>query len=292
MSTKLSPTLKALIIASHARPNPVPVPTAIATLYARISREAESHGVGPGAWLCIAAGATLTLNCPAALPLLHAQIAPPDAGVEAQVRAAELIREVGLKCISFNGIPRTINALNAFRAALPGNVTSALSTTPSRHITHSNVSAIEARGRALWDSIYNPFEVKLLGKLAAAHPDLPVHILDSHYGPLLADPPGEMDLGRVGRIGTSLIAIACLRAQAGVGPQVLSHVFGLRKGVEELAGQKKEHEGVETDGELGMGDIQWLRGDEGCEWVLDVVDRVTGVIGREGGEAGAAKAKL
>ena len=36
--------------------------------------------------------------------------------------AAELVREVGLKCISFNGIPRTINCLNAFRAALPADV--------------------------------------------------------------------------------------------------------------------------------------------------------------------------
>lgn len=40
--------------------------------------------------------------------------------------AAELVREVGLKCISFNGIPRTINCLNAFRAALPADVAARL----------------------------------------------------------------------------------------------------------------------------------------------------------------------
>jgi len=87
--------------------------------------------------------------------------------------------------------------------------------------------------------VYKPFEQKLLGELAASHPDLPVHILTGHYALLLSNPPPE-DAGEantspagVGRVLTSLVAIACLRAQTGVGPQVLSPVFGLRKALED-----------------------------------------------------------
>jgi hypothetical protein len=106
-----------------------------------------------------------------------------------------------------------------------------------------------------------------------------VHILGSHYGPLLGDPEGgaagdRKGLASVGRNLTSVVAIACLRAQTGVGPQVLSHVFGLRKGVEqgthwhEFGSEKAEAEGVER-----------LATDEGCEWLLRSVDDIAAAIG-------------
>lgn len=108
-------------------------------------------------------------------------------------------------------------------------------------------------------------------KLAESHPDLPVHILSSHYGPLLADPftrapPGHAKLGRV---LTSVVAIACLRAQGGVGPQVTSHVFGLRKSLEKGSGAEEE-EVVEGQ--------EWLASEEGCKWVLEQVDRIVEVV--------------
>lgn len=204
------------------------------------------------------------------------------------------MREVGLKCISFNGIPRTINCLGAFRAGVAGEAWAAgLARRPAaRRLTARNADAVAARGRALWRSVYTPFDDKLEHKLALAHPDLPLHILSCHYGPLLADPDsrdmsgeGEAEAEeaqpppppgtRVGRNLTSVAAIACLRAQTGVGPQVLSHVFGLRKGVEqglhrdEFAGLEGEADGVER-----------LAGDEGCEWLLRSVDEIAGAIGR------------
>lgn len=138
---------------------------------------------------------------------------------------------------------------------------------------------------------------KLEAKLAEAHPDLPVHILGSHYGPLLSDPPaGDRNgngLGSVGRSLTSVVAIACLRAQTGVGPQVLSHVFGLRKAVEQgahreefaaaAAGQEKGKEGQEeAEG------IERLASDEGCEWILKSVDAISAAMAQEAGGGGFA----
>lgn len=184
-----------------------------------------------------------------------------------------MIREVGLKCISFNGIPRSINCLNAFHASLPDEITSQLETAPSRAPTPDLLPAMARRGRALWDSVYRPFERKLVAKLATAHPDLPVHILHSHYAALLADPDAASrgGLASTGRILTSLIAVACLRAQTGVGPQVLSHVFGLRKAIEDGSYREPGQEVVEG--------AEWLAGEEGSEWILRTVDSISEVLG-------------
>lgn len=231
------------------------------------------------------------MNSPESLTLLY-QTAKEAAGAgenqketENEIAAAELMREVGLKCISFNGIPRTINSLNAFKASLPESVAAGLSQrAASRTPTVANINEIKDRGRALWDSIYRPFESKLYDKLADAHPDLPVHILNANYGALLSDPapaPGSgTQAGSVGRVMTSIVAVACLRAQTGVGPQVLSHVFGLRKALED--GSWKS----DIENEEGA---RWLASDEGNEWILNSVDRIVESI--SGGQ-GSNFAKL
>ncbi|KAL6900348.1 hypothetical protein GGI43DRAFT_383826 [Trichoderma evansii] len=284
--SKLSPGLKALINAPFARPGPCRVAKGAASavmgeVFQGIAREARGKGVGARAWLAISAAATFTLNSPDALSILHG-IATAERGGSsaAEVRTAEFIREVGLKCISFNGIPRTINCLNAFHASLPEHVTAALSREPSRTLKADNIEGVKARGRGLWDSIYAPFEDKLVEKLGVSHPDLPVVILNCHYGPLLSDPEGGQTKRGLGRVMTSLVAVASLRAQTGVGPQVLSHVFGLRKAVEDgtfkddldVEGAGKE----ETESEEG---VRWLAGDEGGEWMLKAVDRIVDGLG-------------
>lgn len=184
------------------------------------------------------------------------------------------MREVVLKCISFNGIPRTINCLNAFRASLPQEVQSRLCTSPSRKLTAENVVDVSSRGLGLWVSIYRPHHDKLLDKLSLAHPDLPVHILSSHYSALLSDPPSadRGTLSSVGRVHTSIVAISCLRAQTGVGPQVLSHVFGLRKAMED-GSYRVDSAGSSDDA------IKWLASDEGCEWILRTVDKIVNAMG-------------
>lgn len=50
--SKLSPALKQLIAAPHARPGLVPAPQHITRLLAGIASEAEAHKVGLPAWLC------------------------------------------------------------------------------------------------------------------------------------------------------------------------------------------------------------------------------------------------
>lgn len=212
----------------------------------------------------------MTMNSPESLTLLYqtatAAWAPGEAEAE-KTAVAELMREVGLKCISFNGIPRTINSLNAFKASLPESVARRLSArTPSRTPTVDNITEIKGRGRALWDSIYRPFEQKLYDKLAEAHPDLPVHIVNANYGALLSDPRTLTSAApSVGRVSTSVVAVACLRAQTGVGPQVTSHVFGLRKAIEDGSWRR------DVESEQGA---RWLASDEGNEWILNSVDRI------------------
>jgi hypothetical protein len=181
-------------------------------------------------------------------------------------------------------VPRTINMLNAFRASLPTDITSALSTTPTRIPSPNNITDMSSRGEALWKSIYDPFDKKLYSKLADSHPDLPVHILHSEYGALFADPnERSQGKGNVGRVLTSIVAVSCLRTQTGVGPQVLSHVFGLRKAFKDGSAEKEVQGG------------EWLAGDEGSVWLLESVDRIVEALSGGKGSSyapGSIKAKL
>ncbi|CAG9994070.1 unnamed protein product [Clonostachys byssicola] len=279
--SKISPSLKALINASFAHPGPTAAPAAqIREAFVDIARDASRRKLGPRSWIVLSAAATFTLNSPDSLTILHDVASSPghhNPNPSDPVQTAELIREVGLKCISFNGIPRSINCLNAFHASLPSAVTSRLATAPSRALSPESLPQVRQRGADLWKSIYRPLDEKLYRKLARSHPDLPVHILDANYGPLLADPPNRAEgegkgLARVGRLLTSVVAIASLRAQTGVGPQVLSHVYGLRKAVED--GSFRED--VVAEGDEAA---EWLAGDEGSEWILRSVDRIVDVLG-------------
>lgn len=224
------------------------------------------------------AATTFTLNSPDSLSILHSVSSNSSATTYrplAPAPAAELIREVGLKCISFNGIPRSINCLGAFRAALPADVQSQLETKPSRILTPENIEQRKETGLGLWTSVYDPFETKLINRLAESHPDLPVHILGSHYASILSNPEGQErgKLADVGRVLTSLVAIATLRAQTGVGPQVLSHVFGLRKAIQQGF---QEHEAESAEERRGF---EWLAGEEGAEWLLKSVDDIVDKVG-------------
>ncbi|KAJ5535020.1 hypothetical protein N7527_001274 [Penicillium freii] len=278
--SRLSTSLKALINAPAARPSTVPAPANITSVYQKIQQTAQSKQISQPSWVALSTAATMTMNSPESLAALY-ELASTNP--DKQVETAELMREVGLKCISFNGIPRTINCLNAFRASLPDSVGSQLSRIPTRAPTPENITAISERGHALWDSIYRPFEKKLFNKLADSHPDLPVHILHSNYGALLSDP--ERSTGAsAGRILTSIVAVSCLRAQSGVGPQVISHVFGLRKAIED-GSWVNDVEGEEA--------ARWLASDEGNTWILNSVDAIVEAISQGAGSNFApARAKL
>lgn len=98
--------------------------------------------------------------------------------------------------------------------------------------------------------------------------------MNSEYGALFADPPalGPATGAKVGRVLTSIIAVACLRAQTGVGPQVTSHVFGLRKAFEDGS--------AEAEGEEEVSGGEWLASDEGNVWLLETVDRIVEALGQ------------
>ncbi|KAL6229040.1 hypothetical protein BDW75DRAFT_235497 [Aspergillus navahoensis] len=282
--SKLSPSLKALINSPAARPNTFPAPRNIRSVYAKIQQTAQAKNVSKNSWIALSTAATMTMNSPASLTALYETAISSDSSESARIQTAELMREVGLKCISFNGIPRTINCLNAFKASLPESIAAALSKEPTRTPSPQNITEISTRGKDLWDSIYRPFEVKLYDKLAESHPDLPVHILHANYGALLSDPAGRATGANLGRIGTSIIAIACLRAQTGVGPQVVSHVFGLRKAMED---------GTWTQDVEKEEGARWLAGEEGNAWILRSVDEIVAEISEgQGSNFAPGRAKL
>ncbi|RVX73074.1 hypothetical protein B0A52_02200 [Exophiala mesophila] len=266
--SKLSNSLKALINATHAKPDMLPAPPKIRSTFARIADSAKIKNVGIPAWLTISTATTMTMNSPSSLvELYHYTQSLPDA--PSGPKTIELMREVGLKCISFNGIPRSINCLGAFKEGLPQDVFSQITPPPSRQLTPENLKDRLEGGWNLWASVYRPFENKLYDKLAASHPNLPVHILNAHYGTLLGNPPTPETSVNVGRVLTSLVAIACLRSQTGVGPQVVSHCFGLRKAFADGTAEK-DVEGAE-----------WLATDEGNQWILQTIDEL--VQGLSGG---------
>lgn len=225
---------------------------------------------------------------------------------------AQIIREVGLKSISFNGIPKTINTLTAFRTNLPEWVTQKWRTAPLRpslrpfelelkykHAGRSreafeSLKTLKERGNTLWNSVYGGLSEQLVAKLGQAHPDMPGIIISTHYGCALADPTGAERLPwSMDRWMTSVVAIACLRAQGGAGPQVLSHVFGLRHAADEVREGKlrlhhveKEKPGSDVEGRL------WLASDDGATWLLQSVDRIVDAFEHAGPPSKANKAKL
>jgi len=142
-----------------------------------------------------------------------------------------------------------------------------------RSLTASNITQTITRGESLWKSIYRPFDSKLYSKLGESHPDLPIFIVNAEYGALFSDPKeiGHVTGAKVGRVLTSIIAVACLRAQTGVGPQVTSHIFGLRKAYEDGS--------YNAEGEFEVDGGEWLASDEGNVWLLNSVDSIVEALG-------------
>jgi len=91
------------------------------------------------------------------------------------------------------------------------------------------------------------------------------------YGKVLSPLPGADEQGNLSRALGSVVAIACLRTEGRVGPQLTSHVFGLLK--------------ARTAQNLGEED-RWLASDEGTEWVIRTIDTLLDVVMAERREGG------
>jgi hypothetical protein len=97
-------------------------------------------------------------------------------------------------------------------------------------------------------------------------PSISAFIIQS-YGSVLAPLPGGVDKqGNLSRTLGSVVGIACLRAEGGVGPQLVSHTFGL------LKARNGKHQNKED---------AWLSSDEGTEWVIRTVDKILDVVTTE-----------
>jgi hypothetical protein len=153
-------------------------------------------------------------------------------------------------------------------------------------LTSANIEETFIRGRELWDSIYEPHADKLYNKLHSYHPDFickallltdydKVYIISDlffpdfsftaafimqSYGTVLSALPDSADQqGNLSRTLSSVVGAACLRAEGRVGPQLVSHVFGL------LKARHVENKSAE--------DV-WLSSDDGAEWVIRMVDQI------------------
>lgn len=186
-----------------------------------------------------------------------------------------MMREVGLKCIGFIGIPKVINNLAALRSSVDEDeeLASKLNNVPRRHIgDEQSLKKSHEAAYNLWNDIYQPHSDKLLHVLGHSHPDLPVFIVEGEYGPLFSMPDqfnvklqGKgQPIWEVNRLRTSLVAMAALRAQGGVGPQVTSHVWGLLKAKSSISQDDVSRNGLE-----------WLCSEEGALWAIRAIDGVS-----------------
>jgi hypothetical protein len=116
--SKLSPTLKSLINAAHSRPGPVPAPPRIQAVYQRIQEEATERKLGRPSWLGISTAATMTMNSPESMIALYNSTSASRPQSEG-VAIAEFMREIGLKCIGFNGVCTTLISTKAHLLTSP-----------------------------------------------------------------------------------------------------------------------------------------------------------------------------
>jgi hypothetical protein len=112
--SKLSPALKSLINAAHSRPGPVPAPPKIQAVYSKIENEATARKLGRPSWLAVTTAATMTMNSPESMAALYHTSTSSQSPSES-VATAEFMREIGLKCIGFNGVCATQQASSLIR---------------------------------------------------------------------------------------------------------------------------------------------------------------------------------
>lgn len=133
-ASKLSAS-KQLPAGRSANPSPTPKLASVSQHFQSLQTEAKQRGIGWGEWVSIATATLFTLNNPGSLQALHRFAAgEQSADPEHKTNVALLMRETGLKCIGFIGIPKVINNLAALRKAVEedAELVKALPTEPRR----------------------------------------------------------------------------------------------------------------------------------------------------------------
>lgn len=103
--SRLSPALKSLIALPSALGAPIPAPplSRLTPVLDKLRQRAEQGGAARQAWLAVGTAASVTVNSPQTLCRVYDYAANGDKGKEGAEVAAGM-REVALKCISFNGV--------------------------------------------------------------------------------------------------------------------------------------------------------------------------------------------
>lgn len=288
MVAHLTPSIKHLLTLRNPKVLPSPSLSKLSNVFTSTFADAQAKKAETG-WLVLTTCSLLTLNRPSAVghlyrfvtrSSLHDNVSPRSVDLPSALNKAAIMRESALKSVIFVGVPRVILTLAALHEALDEDVKSILRTNSRRSATPNTIESIVTRGRALWDSIYAPHADKLHDKLGSYHPDFISFIIQC-YGSVLSPLPGgvktyedtsspdDLDQGNLSRALGSVVGIATLRAEGGVGPQLTSHTFGL------LKARSCENQNEED---------KWLSSDEGTEWVLRTVDHILDGIASDGPE--------
>ncbi|KDR83535.1 hypothetical protein GALMADRAFT_235739 [Galerina marginata CBS 339.88] len=298
-NVKLSPAIKHLLTLRAPNVLPSPPLAHLNQVFTKTFRDAQAKKAETG-WLVATTCTLLTANRPSAVGHLYRFVTRSTlddasgpgkySGLDfpSAVNKAALMRESALKSVIFIGVPRVILSLAALHEALDDEVKHALRTNSRRTATSDNIESIVTRGKGLWNSIYTPHADKLHDKLGSYHPDFISFIIQS-YGAVLSPLPGrtkafadtssadDLDQGNLSRALGSIVGMASLRAEGGVGPQLISHVFGLLKA---------------RDAENQSEEDRWLSSDEGTEWVIRTIDEVLDGVSAEGQNQRQVKGKL
>ncbi|KAI8460986.1 hypothetical protein BY996DRAFT_4551884, partial [Phakopsora pachyrhizi] len=184
-----------------------------------------------------------------------------------------------LKSISFIGIPKSINALNRFNKniSLDSDSTSSNRQTSKQHQAdrrrrsnkesyNSSSAEIYSRGLRLSKLFYNPLSDRPIAKLSDSNPDLPNHIILSHYGHILSERAEKP--GLLGRAATSLFAISAIRSLNKLGPQLLSHILGLKKAFNPTIDGNEDQIRSLGDG------VDWLVRDTGVSCIIESIEQL------------------
>ncbi|KAI0692654.1 hypothetical protein BC835DRAFT_1356381 [Cytidiella melzeri] len=280
----LPPVIKHLLTLRNPLLPPPPPVSKLGQILTTTYKDAQRKNAEKG-WLTLTTCTLLTANLPSSVGHLYKfatrtdpeNRASRESLADATLKAAT-IREAALKSNIFVGVPRTILSLAGLSEVLEDDVKASLRTVSKRSATPQNIEEILGRGKNLWSSIYTPFDVKLHDKLGSYHPDFIEFIIQAYGAVLSPLPGGDSEQGNLSRALGSVVGVACLRAEGGVGPQLTSHVFGLLK-ARDVEGMSEED--------------YWLASDEGTEWVVRTVDAILDVVkSEEPQQQGQAQAKL
>ncbi|KAI6034311.1 hypothetical protein BKA83DRAFT_4188129, partial [Pisolithus microcarpus] len=211
MVKHLPPVIKQLLTLRNPEAWPSPPIERLTSVFARTLNEARQLNAETG-WLVLSTCTLLTTNRPSAVGHLYRFATRADPGsvetrrnLEDAITRAAVMREAALKSVIFVGVPRVSGCLGQVDAK------------------PLNIEATIERGMALWKSIYEPHAVKLYNKLGDFHPDFIAFIIQA-YGTILSPlPRGQLEQGNLTRALGSVVAVATLRAEGRVGPQLTSH---------------------------------------------------------------------